>query len=204
MDRQPEQDVRTSYDAVADEYVRRIADELRHKPFDRRLLDRFATSVRAAGPVCDLGCGPGHVARYLRDCGVEVCGLDASPRMIEHARRLFPDIEFQVGDMRALPEKGWAGLVAFYSIIHFPPGELPAVLDGFRRALRPAGRLLVAFHLGDETMHLEEWWGRRVSVDFHFFRSNEVTQALVAAGFELEEVVERDPYPEVEHPSRRA
>lgn len=53
-------------------------------------------------------------------------------------------------------------------------------------------------------MHLEEWWGRRVSVDFHFFRSNEVTQALVAAGFELEEVVERDPYPEVEHPSRRA
>jgi hypothetical protein len=40
------EDYRTSYDRVAAEYVRRIADELQHKPFDRQLLDRFAVSVR--------------------------------------------------------------------------------------------------------------------------------------------------------------
>ncbi|HEX4073202.1 MAG TPA: hypothetical protein VHX68_18620, partial [Planctomycetaceae bacterium] len=65
----------SSYDRVADEYVRRIFDELRHKPLDRQLLDRFASGVRGAGPTprpaCDMGCGPGHVARYLSEQGLE-------------------------------------------------------------------------------------------------------------------------------------
>ena len=39
----------TSYDLVTDEYVRRIFDELQHKPLDRKLLDRFAASVRGVG-----------------------------------------------------------------------------------------------------------------------------------------------------------
>ena len=45
----------TSYDRVADEYVRRIADELQHKPLDRQLLDRFAADVRDVGLACDMG-----------------------------------------------------------------------------------------------------------------------------------------------------
>ncbi|HVM61781.1 MAG TPA: class I SAM-dependent methyltransferase [Verrucomicrobiae bacterium] len=49
-----------------------------------------------------MGCGPGHVARYLRDQGVNVCGVDLSPAMVERARRLVPGVEFQQGDMMAL------------------------------------------------------------------------------------------------------
>jgi len=58
-------DVETSYNRVSDEYVQRIYDELQHKALDRQLLDRFAASVRRVGLACDMGCGPGHVARYL-------------------------------------------------------------------------------------------------------------------------------------------
>ena len=76
-------DYQTSYDQVADQYVRRIFDELQHKPLDRQLLDRFAASVRDVGPACDMGCGPGHVARYLHEHGVQVCGVDLSPAMVE-------------------------------------------------------------------------------------------------------------------------
>jgi hypothetical protein len=64
--------------------------------------------------------------------------------------------------------------------------------------------MLLAFHIGHDTIHLDEWWGRRVSVDFFFFRSDEVAGYLRAAGFEIEEIIEREPYPEVEHQSRRA
>ena len=49
--------VAKSYDTVADEYVRRIADELTHKQFDRTLLDRFAKRVASHGRICDVGCG---------------------------------------------------------------------------------------------------------------------------------------------------
>jgi trans-aconitate methyltransferase len=54
-----------SYDQLADEYVRRIYGELQYKPLDRQLLDDFAARVKDAGVVCDLGCGPGHVSRYI-------------------------------------------------------------------------------------------------------------------------------------------
>lgn len=81
---------------------------------------RFADSVRDRGRVCDLGCGPGHVARYLRARGVEVFGLDISPRMVEVAARLNRDISFVRGDMLALdvPDEALSGVVALYSLIH--------------------------------------------------------------------------------------
>jgi SAM-dependent methyltransferase len=206
MDAHRRKEYQTSFDLVADEYVRRIFNELQHKPLDRQLLDRFAASVREVGPACDMGCGPGHVARYLHERGVQICGIDLSPAMVERARSLTPGVEFRQGDMTALdaPDAAWAGIVAFYSIIHIPRWDMARALRELRRVLRPGGMLLLAFHIGDDTIHLDEWWGQRVSVDFFFFRSDEVAGYLRAAGFEIEEIIEREPYPEVEHQSRRA
>jgi SAM-dependent methyltransferase len=126
--------------------------------------------------------------------------------MIDQARRLNPGIEFQQGNMLSLDvEDGqWGGIVAFYSIIHISSTDIAAALVEMKRALRRGGLLLLAFHVGDEILHLDEWWGHLVSVDFHFFRPDEMTGFLGAAGFEVEEVVEREPYPDVEHQSRRA
>jgi SAM-dependent methyltransferase len=198
--------VQASYDRVADEYVRRIADELRHKPLDCELLNRFAERVRDLGPACDLGCGPGQVARYLHERGVTVFGVDLSPALVERARRLHPGIEFRQGDMRSLDaaDGSWGGIAAFYSLIHIPRPEVVGVLRELKRVLRPDGLLLLAFHVGSEVVHLDEWWGHKVSLDFAFFRPDEIGGYLGSAGFVVDEVVERDPYPEVEHPSRRA
>jgi SAM-dependent methyltransferase len=199
-------DVQTSYDRIADEYVVRIFDELEHKPLDRQLLDRFAARVQVIGPACDMGCGPGHVARYLRERGVRVMGVDLSPVMAEAARRLNPGIEFAQADMRSLEfeDEVLGGIAAFYSIIHIPRPEVVATLTEMKRVLRPGGLLLLAFHIGDDIVHLDEWWGQRVSVDFIFFRPEEMTGFLREAGFQVVEIVEREPYPGVEHPSRRA
>jgi trans-aconitate methyltransferase len=96
------QSIRENYDRLADEYARHLFHELQNKPFDRELLNRFATEVGQRGEVCDMGCGPGHIARYLRDAGTTVFGLDISQRMIEQARQLNPDISFREGNMLAL------------------------------------------------------------------------------------------------------
>ena len=196
----------TSYDRVADEYVRRIADELQHKPLDRQLLDRFAASVRDVGLACDMGCGSGHVARYLQAHDVQVCGVDLSAELVERARRLNPGIEFERGNMMTLdtPDEAWVGIVAFYSLIHIPRPDMVQALRELRRVLRPGGVLLLSFHIGDETLHLNDWWGEKVCLDFFFFRSAEMAGYLTAAGFEVEDIVEREPYPEVEHQSRRS
>ena len=196
---------RESYDELAATYTERIFTELAGKPLDRHLLNRLAEDVRGHGLVADLGCGPGHVARYLHDQGVRMRGIDLSPRMIDSARQRSPDIEFRVGDMRALdlPDGALAGIVAFYSLIHIGEPEMGATLRELRRVLAPGGLLLVAFHIGEETVHRDELWGHTVSLDFRFLMPSPMVAHLIEAGFLVLERVEREPYPEVEHPSRR-
>jgi trans-aconitate methyltransferase len=115
------------YDRVAGAYAERYFTELERKPFDRELLDRFAADLCGRGPVCDLGCGPGHVGRYLAERGVEVFGVDLSPGMVALARQLNPGLRFERGDMLALAlsDASLAGLVAFYSLIHLERGAAP-------------------------------------------------------------------------------
>src|SRR5688500_11495048 len=92
-------DLRESYDRVAEAYAGRFFGELEHKPLDRMLLDHFAAELRGRGPVADIGCGPGQVARYLHDRGAESLGVDVSPGMVAVARRLSPAIPFLEGSM---------------------------------------------------------------------------------------------------------
>ena len=78
-------------------------------------------------------------------------------------------------------------------------------MQELKRVLHPQGVLLLAFHIGHETKHLDEFLDNEVSLDFFFFETDEVKEYLRMAGFELEEAIARDPYAEaVEHQSRRA
>lgn len=197
--------LRTSYDSVAAAYVEHILAELAGKPLDRHLLNRFAEEVRDRGIVGDLGCGPGHVARYLADQGVQMLGVDLSPEMIRWATKLNPGLEFRVGDMRELDlaDGSLAGIVAFYSVIHLEPSDLARAFREFRRILLPGGVLLLSFHIGDHTLHLDELWDQPVSLDFHFLQPDAVIADLQTAGFLIIEHTEREPYENVEYPSRR-
>lgn len=198
-------DVRESYDSAAEAYAEHLATELERKPLDRHLLNRFAEETRGKGLVADLGCGPGHVTRYLHEQGVTVVGIDLSPEMIRVARQLHPAVDFEVGDMGRLdlPDASLAGVLAFYAIVHFEAPQLGAILSEIRRVLSPGGVALVSFHIGDQVVHLDDLFGAAVSLDFRFHDPGTVVEALRAAGLDVIEHVEREPYEGAEYPSRR-
>jgi SAM-dependent methyltransferase len=196
----------TSYDAVAAEYAEKFKDEMDYKPFDRDCLDRLAREVGTLGPICDLGCGPGQIARYLHRQNIDVLGVDLSPQMVAEAQRLNPETHFHQGDMLHLPDPDncWGGVAAFYCIIHIRRESVVEALRELKRVLKPDGVLLVTFHIGDEVTHMDEWWDKPVNLDFNFYQPEEMEAWLKEAGFALEETLVREPDPEVEYASRRA
>jgi SAM-dependent methyltransferase len=197
--------LQTSYDAVAAEYVKHIYGELEGKPDDRQLLDNFAAALQDAGPCVDLGCGPGHVSRYLAERGLDISGIDISKNMVKQARKLNPGLKFSTGDMQRLDveDNHWAAIVSFYSIIHTPLEELVTTLLEFHRVLEPGGALLLAFHMDEETRHLAQWWDQPVDLDFYFYRPMHMLVNLQHAGFDQVETTCRGPYPEIESQTQR-
>jgi ubiquinone/menaquinone biosynthesis C-methylase UbiE len=185
---------RASFDAVAGTYAATFSDELAGKPLDRALLSAFAELV-PAGPVVDVGCGPGYVTAHLASLGLDVSGIDLSPGMVEVARRAYPSLPFSVGSMLALePADGSvAGLVAYYSIVNIPRPELPRVFAEFARVLVPGGVLLMVFQVGDEVRHGTEWLGH--PVDLHVYRNQpDVVAGLLAeAGLAVRMTTVRQP-----------
>ena len=200
------QNTQISYDRVAFEYGEKFKDEMDNKPFDRDCLNRLAGEVGDLGAICDMGCGPGQIARYLHRQGVPTLGVDLSANMVAEAKRLNPEINFHQGDMLALPDpdNSWGGIAAFYCIIHIPRDQIVKALSELKRVLKPSGILLITFHIGTEIKHLDDWWEKSVNLDFAFYLPTEMESWLKEAGFELEETLLREPIAEVEVATQRA
>jgi ubiquinone/menaquinone biosynthesis C-methylase UbiE len=179
---------RDSYDDTVVEYTEMVAGILDAKPLDRALLGVFAELVRAGGngPIADVGCGPGRITIFLHRLGMDAFGIDLSPGMIAHARRTYPDLRFDVGSMLALdlPDASLGGLLAYYSIIHVPRERRPEVFAEFYRVLAPGGHLMLAFQIGNETMHRDEIFDKPICLDWYRQQPDEVVQLLREAGFQ--------------------
>lgn len=190
---------RESYDLVAVDYERQVRDELAAIPMDRAVLALFAQLVQIAGAgtgvVADVDCGPGRITANLRSLGCDVFGVDVSPGMIAVARRSYPESRFETGSMTELDvaDGSLGGLVAWYSVIHTPPDLLPTVFAEFRRVLAPGGRVVLAFGVGDERVHLEHAYGHAVSIDAYRLAPENIAQLLSDAGLLVHTRICREP-----------
>ncbi|MEV0959841.1 class I SAM-dependent methyltransferase [Streptomyces sp. NPDC049951] len=146
-------ETRVAYDGVVELYASMFADRLETRPFARAMLTAFAELVRGTENrrTADVGCGPGHLTAMLRDLGLDPSGFDLSAGMVGHARRAHPSLRFEQARMESLPveDRSLGGVLSHYSMIHTPPGELPALLAEQVRVLAPGGLLLVSFFATD-------------------------------------------------------
>jgi len=143
-------DVEGSYSRRAAEYIEQLGSMSTVHPSDVQLVTTWAEGVD--GPVLDAGCGPGQWTAHLAGRGVAARGVDAVGAFVDHARASYPSVPFAIGSIDALtdPADSYGGVLAWYSLIHHEPAALGGALGEFARVLRPGGRLLVGFFVGDE------------------------------------------------------
>ncbi|MEV6344098.1 class I SAM-dependent methyltransferase [Actinoplanes sp. NPDC051851] len=137
--------VGTAYSAVAGLYIDLFGTTGAVHADDLALVDRHLTGL--AGPVLDLGCGPGHLTAHLRSLGADATGIDVVPEFLDHARVTHPGTPYRLGTLHPLDVAPGSvgGILAWYSLIHLPPADLDPVLSGFHRALAPGGALVTGF-----------------------------------------------------------
>ncbi|WP_117213596.1 class I SAM-dependent DNA methyltransferase [Allorhizocola rhizosphaerae] len=190
-------ETRAAYDTVAGDYARLLITKPPETSLDLAMVATFAELVKAAdvGPVADLGCGPGRMTAHLSSLGLTAFGVDLSPEMVAVARRTYPELPFDEGSMTDLDlgDGAVGGVLAWYSIIHFPTEMLPAVFAEFHRVLSPGGHVLLAFQVGDERLHLEQGYGHAVSLHAYRRPPGLVAELLSEAGMDVRARLLREP-----------
>ncbi|TNB72359.1 class I SAM-dependent methyltransferase [Arthrobacter sp. BB-1] len=178
--------VQAAYSSRAAEYIARFGDVESAHPADRQLIAKWAGAV--VGPVLDVGCGPGHWTKFLADRGAVVEGIDLVPAFIEQAKVRFPGIPFRVASLTSLgaPAGAAAGILAWYSLIHLEPNEVPPVLQELARSLTSGGDLLVGLFESPEIQRFSH-----AITPAYSWPVKGVTKLLESTGFETVSIERR-------------
>lgn len=172
--------VASAYDARAAEYVERAGDLAQMDPRDAAEIAAWREAT--TGVLLDVGCGPGHWTEFLTQGGRTARGMDLSVSFITSARRRHPGIRFEVGSARELPVDSGTigGILAWYSLIHLPPADLPTVLSEFARVLAPGGSVLVGFFDGEPRREFAH-----AVAPAYFWSTSALSAVVEDAGFEI-------------------
>jgi SAM-dependent methyltransferase len=117
-------------------------------PEEVEIVERYFTDRGAR--LLDVGCGTGRTTGPLAAAGFDVLGVDVSDAMVERARGIFPDVDFQVADATDLPYEDDTFQYALFShngldYVH-PVAERRNALRELRRVLAPDGYLAFSTH----------------------------------------------------------
>jgi ubiquinone/menaquinone biosynthesis C-methylase UbiE len=149
-----------------------------------RFLEELTARLPPDARVLDLGCGNG--AKIARLAGrFDLVAVDLSTEQLRLARANLDGATLLNGDFSELdfPAQTFDAVTAFYSIMHVPREEHPALFGRIARWLKPGGLFLASLsHVGgpDRTY---EWLG--VEMFFSAFDAETNRWLVREAGFEL-------------------
>ena len=176
-----------AYDQIATAY----ADQTRLGRSFPDLREAFGARLPPAATVADLGCGPAFdAASFARD-GHRVAGLDRSAGMLATAARVLPGRLVQA-DLRRLPLACACldGIWCSAALLHVPEEQTPAVLQEFRRVLRPGGHLALATARGEGARCEPVSYAPGVQRWFFYRPAERLCDELIAALFQVVTVTE--------------
>jgi ArsR family transcriptional regulator len=132
--------------------------------------------------VGDLGCGTGQFTETVAPHVHRVIAVDASPDMLEEARRRVGDrsnVDIRQGALEALPiQAGELDAAMMSLVLHYSPDPARALAE-VARVLQPGGRVLIV----DMLPHEHEEYQQQMGHVWLGFSDKQITMFLNTAGF---------------------
>lgn len=179
----------SAYDQLVTIYA-----QANHTPLDGKLLALAERLVQRLAPgerLLDVGCGTGRDLAWFTGRGLRAVGVDLSAGMLAFAQAHLETPRLAQMDMLHLgfPPGSFAGLWSCASLLHLSKTAAPLALAAFRQVLRPGGALALSIQ-GGQGETWEPAYGTPIERFFARYTSEEMAALLVAAGFQVEQIIE--------------
>lgn len=183
--------VMRDYDDIASEYCNEFCDTEVYNGF----IDKWLQTIQK-GNILDVGCGGGNNCQYINEKeGFQAYGIDFSDGMIAEVRKRYPTVKIKKMDMTNItfPDQTFDGILSNCSLIHIPTELLSQTLQGFKRILKPKGKLFLIVLEGNGDEMVEEPYreGQDVYAYTKYFTAEEISKLLNDNGFRVDEIEKR-------------
>jgi ubiquinone/menaquinone biosynthesis C-methylase UbiE len=144
-----EQTIET-YNRIASKYCSKTREPI-FLEWEEGYIRKLLSYIHKGNPlILNVGCGDGRDNIHIEKNGGKAIGIDLSKGMLQEARKLYPQGDFRIMDMRDLSfgDNSFDGIWASGSIYHIPRSQVGQVVKEFKRVLKNDGVLGLNFKLG--------------------------------------------------------
>lgn len=108
---------------------------------EKEYLDLALTHLKPGASILDLGCGTGEpIARFFIEHGMNITGIDGSPKMVALCQQRFPEQQWQVGDMRKINlNRKFDTIIAWDSFFHLSCDDQRKMFTIFKAHIAEGG-----------------------------------------------------------------
>lgn len=170
----------------------------------------FKDYIKDGDKVLDVGCGNGRILELLKDKKIDYIGIDISEKLVELAKKKYPQNNFLVADTLNLPfPDNNFDKVFSVAVLHAIPSEEfreKALLE-LKRVLKPGSILLLTVWdiwckgifflvlkqfflklIGKSNLDFGDAfvsWGKKTNRYYHFFTNRELYKLITKVGFKI-------------------
>lgn len=177
------EEILKTYNKIAGNYDKEFCQKIYY--FNELIF--FLKQLPKKAKILDVGCGSGHVAKYLEQKGFMVTGIDFSGKMLQIAKKRCKKAKFIKTDIEKFyyGKEKWNGIIALFILIHLKKTNIKKVLNKFHKSLRKNGLLFLSMVKGRGEYFGPEPLNSKLKMFFRYTTKKEIQLFLKKARFQI-------------------